>query len=51
MILDKTDLLLLSEIEHELNILLSTQYIHNQYGKLNKLETLRKDLLSLLKSQ
>jgi hypothetical protein len=51
MILDKTDLILLSNIEHELTCLLSAHYIHNQYGKLNQLEALRKDLLSLIKSE
>lgn len=41
--------ILLSEIEHELNILLSCEYIHNNYGRLNKLNILRKELLLIVK--
>jgi hypothetical protein len=51
MIIDKTDLILLTNIEHELTSLLSAHYIHNQYGKLNYLESLRKDLNTLIKSE
>jgi len=50
MIIDKTDLILLTNIEHELTSLLSAHYIHNQYGKLNYLEALRKDLNALIKT-
>jgi hypothetical protein len=51
MIIDTTDLILLINIEHELTSLLSAHYIHNQYGKLNYLESLRKDLNTLIKSE
>ena len=41
---------LLSNIEHEINILLSAHYIHNNYGRLNELHALRKELLTLIKT-
>jgi hypothetical protein len=51
MILDRTDLTLLEAIVKEITILLDNEYIHNQYGRLHELNTLRKDLTNLLKSQ
>lgn len=40
--------ILLSDIEHEINILLSGHYIVKQYGRLDRLIMLRKELHNLL---
>ena len=41
--------ILLSDIEHELNVLISNQYISRHYLRIQKLKNLRKELLKILK--
>lgn len=41
--------ILLSEVEHELAVLLNCHYIAPQYKQIDKLNSLRKELLAIVK--